>query len=174
MTGARPMFSKEGFKAAALLAGAGVASGALGIYYLWRHHKGPLLLDALGQQELVWATAKSEELFLLEDQEAPSGVSEEQAEIRWHLDSIQTCLNGLKDEVASLRGCIQGIVEKQVSLKKYKTARRKKRRYESKRDSDDSAESVSIYFTANAGKPSDSESEAGLVTNLWSKGFHPL
>ncbi|XP_055519754.1 regulator of microtubule dynamics protein 3-like [Leucoraja erinacea] len=157
------MFSKEGFKAAALLAGAGVASGALGIYYLWRHHKGPLLLDALGQQELVWATAKSEELFLLEDQEAPSGVSEEQAEIRWHLDSIQTCLNGLKDEVASLRGCIQGIVEKQVSLKKYKTARRKKRRYESKRDSDDSAESVSIYFTANAGKPSDSESEAGQI-----------
>ncbi|XP_072884944.1 regulator of microtubule dynamics protein 3-like [Hemitrygon akajei] len=159
------MFSKQSFRPLGLLAGVGVASGALGIYYLWRQQRGSILLEALEEVEGVGAVAQPEQQkqapTLAGAQEPPSVVSEEQAEIRWHLDSIQTCLDGLKEEVTSLKQCIQGFVGKQVSVKKYKSARRKKRRYEAKRDSDDSADSLSVYFTANAEKSSDSETEAG-------------
>ncbi|XP_059806990.1 regulator of microtubule dynamics protein 3-like isoform X2 [Hypanus sabinus] len=159
------MFSKQSFRPLGLLAGVGVASGALGIYYLWRQQRGSILLEALEEVEGAGAVAQPEQQkqapTLAGAQEPPSGVLEEQAEIRWHLDSIQTCLDGLKEEVTSLKQCIQGFVGKQVSVKKYKSARRKKRRYEAKRDSDDSADSLSVYFTANAEKSSDSETEAG-------------
>ncbi|XP_038642147.1 regulator of microtubule dynamics protein 3-like [Scyliorhinus canicula] len=154
------MSSQEKFKALGLVAGAaaGLASGFLGVYYLWRHQKSRLLLQGL--QPLAQSQAGTQTPT---QAAAASGPTEEQLEIRWHLDSIQGCLDGLKAEVSSLKECIQSIVEKQAGLRKPKSSRKKKRRYESKRDSDDSAESVSIYFTANAGKASDSESEAGQI-----------
>ncbi|XP_062915959.1 regulator of microtubule dynamics protein 3-like isoform X2 [Mobula hypostoma] len=156
------MFSKQHFRPAGLLAGIGAASGALGIYYLWRQQRGSILLEALEEgEDVVQPSGQKQTSTLADAQEPPSGVSEEQAEIRWHLDSIQSCLDGLREEVTSLKECIQGFVGKQISGKKHKSARRKKRRYESRRDSDDSAESLSIYFTANAEKTSDSEAEAG-------------
>ncbi|XP_072127247.1 regulator of microtubule dynamics protein 3-like isoform X2 [Mobula birostris] len=156
------MFSKQHFRPAGLLAGIGAASGALGIYYLWRQQRGSILLEALEEGEDVVQPGGPKQTSTLADaQEPPSGVSEEQAEIRWHLDSIQSCLDGLREEVTSLKECIQGFVGKQISGKKRKSARRKKKRYESRRDSDDSAESLSIYFTANAEKTSESEAEAG-------------
>ncbi|XP_078389373.1 regulator of microtubule dynamics protein 3-like [Cetorhinus maximus] len=151
------MFSQERFKAVGLLAG--VASGFLGFYYFWRHQKSRLVLEGLGQEGSLQAQVQVQ----AQAQAAPSEPTEEQLEIRWHLDSIQSCLDGLKAEVSSLKECIQSIVEKQTGLRKPKSSRKKKRRYESKRDSDDSTESVSIYFTANAGKASDSESEAGQI-----------
>ncbi|XP_067830889.1 regulator of microtubule dynamics protein 3-like isoform X2 [Heptranchias perlo] len=158
------MLSKERFKALGVLAGAGVASGFLGFYYFWKRQKSPLELEGLWEEEHLRPISNPEQpLAETEAHQAPNGPSEEQVEIRWHLDSIQSCLDGLKEEVSSLKGCIQTIVQKQASLRKHKSARRKKRRYESKRDSDDSTESVSIYFTANAGKASDSESEAGPI-----------
>ncbi|XP_048378303.1 regulator of microtubule dynamics protein 3-like isoform X2 [Stegostoma tigrinum] len=168
------MFSQERFKATSLLTGAaaGMASGFLGFYYMWRHHKSRLVLEGLGPegtlQPIATAQVQSPSPIQLptaaQPKPAPSGPSEEQLEIRWHLDSIQNCLDGLKAEVSSLKECIQSIVEKQTSLRKPKSSRKKKRRYESKRDSDDSTESVSIYFTANPGKATDSESETGLVS----------
>ncbi|XP_072405321.1 uncharacterized protein [Chiloscyllium punctatum] len=169
------MFSQERFKAMSLLTGAaaGMASGFLGFYYMWRHHKSRLVLEGLGPEGTLQPFARSRSRSRSRSQSPPQarpqsqprphGPSEEQHEIRWHLDSIQSCLDGLKAEVSSLKECIQFIVEKQTSLRKPKSSRKKKRRYESKRDSDDSTESVSIYFTANAGKASDSESETGLV-----------
>ncbi|XP_060712169.1 regulator of microtubule dynamics protein 3-like isoform X1 [Hemiscyllium ocellatum] len=167
------MFSQERFKAMSLLTGAaaGMASGFLGFYYMWRHHKSRLVLEGLGPEGTLQPFARSQSpaqpqarpQSQPQSQPRPHGPSEEQHEIRWHLDSIQSCLDGLKAEVSSLKECIQFIVEKQSSLRKPKSSRKKKRRYESKRDSDDSTESISIYFTANAGKASDSESETGLV-----------
>ncbi|GCB82320.1 hypothetical protein scyTo_0021581 [Scyliorhinus torazame] len=160
------MSSQEKFKVLGLVAGAaaGLASGFLGVYYLWRHQKSRLVLQGLQPQSQAGTQTPTEAQA---ESQAPapaaSGPTEEQLEIRWHLDSIQSCLDGLKAEVSSLKECIQSIVEKQAGLRKPKGARKKKRRYESKRDSDDSTESVSIYFTANAGKASDSESEAGSV-----------
>ncbi|XP_048474265.1 regulator of microtubule dynamics protein 3-like isoform X2 [Rhincodon typus] len=171
------MFSQERFKAMSLLTGA-AAGMASGFYYMWRHHKSRLVLEGLGPegtlQPIARAQAQSPSPIQMQSaaqpKPAPSSPSEEQLEIRWHLDSIQNCLDGLKAEVSSLKECIQSIVEKQTSLRKPKSSRKKKRRYESKRDSDDSTESVSIYFTANAGKASDSESETGLVRTPARKG----
>ncbi|XP_060712170.1 regulator of microtubule dynamics protein 3-like isoform X2 [Hemiscyllium ocellatum] len=167
------MFSQERFKAMSLLTGAaaGMASGFLGFYYMWRHHKSRLVLEGLGPEGTLQPFARSQSpaqpqarpQSQPQSQPRPHGPSEEQHEIRWHLDSIQSCLDGLKAEVSSLKECIQFIVEKQSSLRKPKSSRKKKRRYESKRDSDDSTESISIYFTANAGKASDSESETGYT-----------
>eukprot|EP00061_Rhincodon_typus_P012096 g37593.t1 len=173
------MFSQERFKAMSLLTGA-AAGMASGFYYMWRHHKSRLVLEGLGPegtlQPIARAQAQSPSPIQMQSaaqpKPAPSSPSEEQLEIRWHLDSIQNCLDGLKAEVSSLKECIQSIVEKQTSLRKPKSSRKKKRRYESKRDSDDSTESVSIYFTANAGKASDSESETGLVRTPARKGGH--
>ncbi|XP_067875407.1 regulator of microtubule dynamics protein 3-like [Heterodontus francisci] len=163
------MFSQERFKALGVLAGAGagLASGFLGFYYFCKHQKSHLVLEGLVQEDSLRSLPQDEPRASAESQAqmAPSGPTEEQLEIRWHLDSIQSCLDGLKEEVSSLKECIQSIVEKQTTLRKPKSARKKKRRYESKRDSDDSTESVSIYFTANAGKASDSESEAGQIEN---------
>ncbi|XP_078097166.1 regulator of microtubule dynamics protein 3-like [Mustelus asterias] len=149
------MLNQERLKALSLVAGAaaGVASGFLGVYYFWRNHKSRLVLEGLGQEGCLQP----------QSQAPASGPTEEQLEIRWHLDSIQSCLDGLKVEVSSLKECVQSIVQRQSGLRKPKSSRKKKRRYESRRDSDDSTESVSIYFTANAGKASDSESEAGQI-----------
>uniref|UniRef100_UPI00398F8AAC regulator of microtubule dynamics protein 3-like n=1 Tax=Pristiophorus japonicus TaxID=55135 RepID=UPI00398F8AAC len=147
------MSSAEKLRAAGVLAGAGMASGLLAVYYVWRRRKvwGWRLAEALGPPEPPPALA------------AAASPTDEQLEIRWHLDSIQSCLDGLKAEVSALKDCIQGIVQRQAGLRQRKSGRRRKRRYEAKRDSDDSAESVSIYFTATAGKASDSESEAGQI-----------
>ncbi|KAI1895453.1 hypothetical protein AGOR_G00106430 [Albula goreensis] len=101
--------------------------------------------------------------------EVTTGVlPEQQVELRNRLDEVLQCVASLREEVADLRGGLQGIAVQIVQDVKagmeesQKAARR--RRHLLPRERSDSLSSSSIYFTASGASFYDGESEGGYTT----------
>ncbi|XP_061087344.1 regulator of microtubule dynamics protein 3-like [Conger conger] len=98
----------------------------------------------------------------------PGLLPEQQVELRNRLDEVLQCVANLREEVADLRGGLQGIAGQIVQDVKtgieesQKAARR--RRHFLPRERTDSVSSSSIYFTASGASLYDGESEGGYTT----------
>ncbi|KAG5857622.1 hypothetical protein ANANG_G00021380 [Anguilla anguilla] len=90
---------------------------------------------------------------------------EQQVELRNRLDEVLQCVATLREEVAELRGGLQGIVvqivqDVKTGMEESQRAARRRRHF-LPRERTDSLSSSSIYFTASGASLYDGESEGG-------------
>ncbi|XP_064182476.1 regulator of microtubule dynamics protein 3-like [Anguilla rostrata] len=93
---------------------------------------------------------------------------EQQVELRNRLDEVLQCVATLREEVAELRGGLQGIVvqivqDVKTGMEESQRAARRRRHF-LPRERTDSLSSSSIYFTASGASLYDGESEGGYTT----------